>query len=170
MRTIAEIDAEIAKVKQDMVNVRGTETEVYARIVGYYRSVRNWNKGKKEEFKYRKMFDPLNPKIAECGFDLQQAEAKTENMPAGAFVESIELFVSPNCPKCPKVRDYCAQTAVPVTEINVSDSEGFEKAAAKEVCAAPTAILYGRDGQELARASSVEELHAFGLVRESIIA
>lgn len=34
----------------------GKETEVYARIVGYYRVVRNWNAGKKEEYKHRKNF------------------------------------------------------------------------------------------------------------------
>ena len=34
----------------------GNETEVYARIVGYYRSVRNWNAGKTEEFHQRKLF------------------------------------------------------------------------------------------------------------------
>ena len=34
----------------------GAECEVYARIVGYYRSVRNWNKGKKEEYRERVMF------------------------------------------------------------------------------------------------------------------
>lgn len=33
------------------------QTEVYARIVGYYRAVRNWNKGKADEFKKRKMFE-----------------------------------------------------------------------------------------------------------------
>ncbi len=32
------------------------ETEVYSRVVGYYRPVQNWNKGKKEEFKDRKAF------------------------------------------------------------------------------------------------------------------
>lgn len=32
----------------------GKETEVYSRIVGYLRSVKNWNVGKKEEFKDRK--------------------------------------------------------------------------------------------------------------------
>lgn len=30
--------------------------EVYSRIVGYLRPVQNWNAGKKEEFKGRKMF------------------------------------------------------------------------------------------------------------------
>lgn len=34
--------------------VCGKETEVYSRIVGYLRSVKNWNLGKKEEFKDRK--------------------------------------------------------------------------------------------------------------------
>lgn len=30
--------------------------EVYSRVVGYYRPVRNWNKGKQEEFKDRKEY------------------------------------------------------------------------------------------------------------------
>lgn len=34
----------------------GKETEVWSRVVGYYRPVQNWNKGKKEEFKQRKPF------------------------------------------------------------------------------------------------------------------
>jgi ribonucleoside-triphosphate reductase len=32
------------------------ETEVYSRIVGYYRPVQNWNPGKKSEFNMRKIF------------------------------------------------------------------------------------------------------------------
>ena len=34
----------------------GAETEVYSRVVGYHRPVKNWNKGKREEFKARKVF------------------------------------------------------------------------------------------------------------------
>ena len=34
----------------------GAETEVYSRIVGYYRPVQNWNAGKQEEFKDRTEF------------------------------------------------------------------------------------------------------------------
>ena len=56
MRSVAELDSEIARVKQEMEDARGAECEVYARIVGYYRSVKNWNKGKREEYKERKMF------------------------------------------------------------------------------------------------------------------
>ncbi|MFQ5835683.1 MAG: anaerobic ribonucleoside-triphosphate reductase, partial [bacterium] len=31
----------------------GKETEVYSRVVGYFRPVRNWNEGKQEEFRQR---------------------------------------------------------------------------------------------------------------------
>lgn len=34
----------------------GKATEVYARIVGYYRAIKNWNKGKREEKKFRVSF------------------------------------------------------------------------------------------------------------------
>jgi len=33
-----------------------TKCEVYSRVVGYLRPVRNWNEGKAEEFKDRKTF------------------------------------------------------------------------------------------------------------------
>ncbi|MGM0568397.1 MAG: ribonucleoside triphosphate reductase, partial [Elusimicrobiota bacterium] len=46
----------------------GTGTEVYSRVVGYYRPVKNWNDGKQEEFKDRKPY--AFPKI------------KTEAVPA----------------------------------------------------------------------------------------
>ena len=34
----------------------GQPTECYSRVCGYFRPVKNWNKGKKEEFKDRKTF------------------------------------------------------------------------------------------------------------------
>ena len=55
-KTLQELDKEIADVQKELSDVHGTETEVYARIVGYYRAIKNWNKGKAEEFKLRKNF------------------------------------------------------------------------------------------------------------------
>ena len=34
----------------------GKKCEVFSRVVGFYRPVSNWNKGKTEEFKDRKEF------------------------------------------------------------------------------------------------------------------
>ncbi len=31
-------------------------TEVYSRVAGYYRPIKQWNKGKQEEFRLRKEF------------------------------------------------------------------------------------------------------------------
>jgi len=52
-----EILSEIEKLEQELVNVKGTKCEVYSRIVGYFRPVKQWNNGKQEEFYERKMFD-----------------------------------------------------------------------------------------------------------------
>lgn len=38
----------------------GEESEVYSRIVGYYRPVQNWNHGKKSEFAERTAYKPYN--------------------------------------------------------------------------------------------------------------
>ncbi|OQA78269.1 MAG: anaerobic ribonucleoside triphosphate reductase [Lentisphaerae bacterium ADurb.Bin242] len=35
----------------------GAETEVYSRVVGYHRPVKNWNRGKQQEFKDRKTYE-----------------------------------------------------------------------------------------------------------------
>ncbi len=35
----------------------GRTCEVWSRVTGYHRPVRNWNHGKKEEFADRRMFD-----------------------------------------------------------------------------------------------------------------
>jgi len=34
----------------------GKVVECYSRVCGYHRPVKNWNKGKQEEFKDRKVF------------------------------------------------------------------------------------------------------------------
>lgn len=35
----------------------GEKTEVYSRVVGYFRPIQQWNDGKREEFDQRKLFD-----------------------------------------------------------------------------------------------------------------
>ena len=56
-KTAEQIDSEIAQLREEMSQVRGTETEIYTRIVGYYRPVKRWNAGKLEEYSKRQHFD-----------------------------------------------------------------------------------------------------------------
>lgn len=57
MTEIQKIEKRIQELKDQMKNVKGTSTEVYTRIVGYYRSVKNWNAGKRAELTERILFD-----------------------------------------------------------------------------------------------------------------
>ncbi len=41
----------------------GLKTEVFSRVCGYYRPVRNWNRGKKQEFKERTLYDSKGKRI-----------------------------------------------------------------------------------------------------------
>jgi len=54
--TVTEIDTEIVSLKEQLAACRGTECEVYARIVGYYRNIKNWNPGKTQENTERVLF------------------------------------------------------------------------------------------------------------------
>ncbi len=38
----------------------GAKTEVYSRVVGYFRPVASWNRGKKSEFQDRKVYKVPN--------------------------------------------------------------------------------------------------------------
>ena len=49
-------EAKLAELKEELKDVHGTECEVFSRVVGYYRPVQNWNKGKQEEFAMRKTY------------------------------------------------------------------------------------------------------------------
>jgi ribonucleoside-triphosphate reductase len=56
MIALQSIDKQIAEKKAQLENIKGTETEVYTRIVGYYRQVKNFNKGQDAQRKQRKYF------------------------------------------------------------------------------------------------------------------
>lgn len=45
----------------------GRITEVYSRVVGYFRPIKSWNRGKVEEFNDRKVYDGFKEKQTEIG-------------------------------------------------------------------------------------------------------
>ncbi|MDD6294589.1 MAG: anaerobic ribonucleoside-triphosphate reductase [Treponema sp.] len=161
-RTLAEIDAEIKATKEALNNVHGKETEVYARIVGYYRAVRNWNKGKADEFKQRKMFTIEASEQHIDSFSTQkaqdvQASSDAKTAPASGELH-YEFFFRQTCPNCPPVKAFVSELDVAGEKIDVDTKDGLAKAAAKGVFAAPTVIVYNSKNEEVARAHNVDEL------------
>lgn len=75
----------------------GKKTEVYSRITGYYRPVQNWNDGKREEFKDRKVYNIETSRLTgkNCACDEKKAEAKPEKSLA-----EVLLFATKTCPNC----------------------------------------------------------------------
>ena len=56
-KTLNQLNEEISLLHTQLENLKGAPTEVYTRIVGYYRPVKNWNKGKREEYNERLPFE-----------------------------------------------------------------------------------------------------------------
>ena len=79
----------------------GQRTEVYSRITGYYRPVQNWNDGKTEEFKNRKVYDIKNSHLTHdangCAIENEQLTAE-EN--SSEKLNKILLFATKTCPNC----------------------------------------------------------------------
>ena len=77
----------------------GKETEVYSRITGYYRPVKNWNAGKVQEFKMRKTYEIKEDQepTAKEGDACVIAEAPKTLAPQ---IDEVLLFTSPTCPNC----------------------------------------------------------------------
>lgn len=80
----------------------GGPAEVYSRITGYYRPVQNWNDGKVEEYRERKLYDMTNSHLKVCHSHPDTAETKKSDAgvkPAGD-VEKLYLFTTKTCPNC----------------------------------------------------------------------
>lgn len=155
MRTLEQVEKEIKETEEKLKNVHGTETEVYSRIVGYYRSVRNWNKGKQDEFENRKMFTIEN---STEDFSKDKEEKTIQQTDQNGY---YELYVRGTCPNCPPVKNYMKNVNLTGKTIDVDSNEGLTEAAEKGVFAAPTVIFYDKNGNEKTRAHNTEELEEY---------
>ena len=77
----------------------GRETEVYSRITGYYRPVKNWNDGKSQEYKERKTYNIATSKLTHNG-PIERVEACACEEKSAALADGIYLFKSATCPNC----------------------------------------------------------------------
>ena len=157
MRTREAIDADIVAARSELQNVHGSATEVYARIVGYYRSVRKWNKGKHVEFSERKMFERENSKTNVYAGQSVVSDTGVMSVQNPAF---FEVYTRKNCPNCPPVKDYCNNLGIAVRYIDADTEEGIKAAAKHGVRSCPTVIMYNKAEKELSRAYSVADLKA----------
>ena len=76
--------------------------EVYSRITGYYRPVQNWNDGKSQEYKDRKVYDIETSELGNKGVASREAAPVVEEAAPAACCTTGEvlLFSRVTCPNC----------------------------------------------------------------------
>ena len=134
----------------------GKEAEVYSRITGYYRPVKNWNDGKAQEFADRKTYDigvsaGRHPEINESTSEHKDAAD------AGCTqqVETTKnlLFTTPTCPNCKWVKEQLNQAEIPYEIIDAVENPDMAKE--HHVMQAPT--LIAANGKVYNGASRIKE-------------
>ncbi len=123
----------------------GKETEVYSRITGYYRPVKNWNIGKTEEFKMRKVYDLSTSKLKE---ECTNEEVIKE--------DKIMLFGTNACPNCKMAKEFLKKAKIDYEWVNAEENVELTKDLG--VKQAPTlAIIKNNNVEKIANLSNIKK-------------
>ena len=94
----------------------GKEAEVYSRITGYYRPVKNWNDGKTQEFRDRKVYDISRSTLRRAGAAGSQVTVEghvAQKPPAGELL----LFATRTCPNCAQAERLLEEAGIPFRKV-----------------------------------------------------
>ena len=131
----------------------GQKTEVYSRITGYYRPVQNWNDGKAQEFKDRKVYDIGHSRLTHSGpvmvsapaeAPAAQPEAQPEKECKACTSRAI-LFVSATCPNCKLAISMLEKAGFLFKKVLATDNP--ELTNQYGVKQAPTLVVLSPDGE-----------------------
>ena len=133
----------------------GEETEVYSRITGYYRPVKNWNDGKLQEFKERKVYDVEHSHVKQENFrEAEQEEEQRIFEEVNTEEGKVLLFTTKTCPNCKLAKDSLEKANISYEVVDAGENE--ELVRKYGVMQAPTLIVIKEEGvQKLANASNI---------------
>ncbi len=121
----------------------GERTEVYSRITGYYRPVQNWNDGKTQEFKDRKVYDLSRSHLRRAGAAGSNVTVEHHAAPLSAPAGELLLFTTRTCPNCRQAEKLLEKAGIPYTKVVAEESP--ELAVRYGVRQAPTLVAQGPD-------------------------
>ena len=135
----------------------GEVTEVYSRITGYYRPVKNWNDGKSQEYRDRRVYNAA-ASMARRADDKPAAKAEACECDKTAAGDNLILFATTTCPNCKMAKKFLDEAGI-AYEVILADKE---PATAKRygVEAAPTLIIE-REGKAVAAIANVSNIRKF---------
>ncbi len=136
----------------------GAVTEVYSRITGYYRPVQNWNDGKTQEYKDRKVYD-IATSVLKVSHAVERPEAEDSTAcDCGCEEEKILLFATKTCPKCKIAASELDKKGIPYEKLFVEDNK--ELAMTYGLKQAPTIVVTGKTPLIYADLTGVKEFIA----------
>ncbi len=133
----------------------GEKTEVYSRITGYYRPVQNWNAGKTEEFRERKVYKIDEARVRAAAKKAEEPVEPQQESSAGA--DGTLLFATATCPNCRIACSLLDKAGVAYEKILAEDSP--ELAEQYGIKQAPTLVVV-KDG-EAARFTGVSAISGY---------
>ena len=130
----------------------GAETEVYSRITGYYRPVKNWNDGKTQEFKERRVYDISNSHMRPRTL---AAAKEAEKSGTGDEGTRTMLFTTRTCPNCRVAANSLEKAHIPYEIVDAEENR--ELVERYGVMQAPTLIVV-KNGEvtKFANASNIK--------------
>lgn len=138
----------------------GKSTEVYSRITGYYRPIKNWNDGKIAEFKNRKEYR-LGEQISfETPLEKKEKVEAVEKMVSKLPKEGKRyvLFVTHTCPNCRLVKVILDDHHIEYEEVYADDN--MELAKEHNIRSVPT-LLVVDEGKTYDTYSNYSEIAQF---------
>ena len=138
----------------------GEKTEVYSRITGYYRPVQNWNDGKSEEYKNRKLYN-IASSMANREGSFKQVENKSEATETASCDcgDSIMLFATKTCPNCKMAEKFLNDAGIAFTKVYYEDNR--ELAEEYGIKQAPTLVVAsGNSVMKIENASAIRKFIA----------
>lgn len=129
----------------------GQSAEVYSRITGYYRPVQNWNDGKSQEYKNRKLYDIRNSSWKKHS---QVVTIKGDEVEIQPVSGTKYLFTTSTCPNCKAAKAMLADE-----KVQVVDAEKNPDLAKKfGIMQAPTLVVWnGEKMQKYVNASNIKK-------------
>ena len=97
----------------------GAKTEVYSRITGYYRPVQNWNEGKTQEFKERKLY--VVGDATKLPNTCRVKAVQEETADTCGLSDGVYLFTTKTCPNCKLVKRYLEIVGMAYEEIDAEE-------------------------------------------------
>ena len=121
----------------------GKEAEVYSRITGYYRPVKNWNDGKSQEFKDRKVYDISRSSLRRAG--IAGSQVTVEDHAAWPVpAEELMLFATRTCPNCRQAEEQLQKAGIPYRKVLAEENPDLTTR--YSVRQAPTLVFEGQGG------------------------